>query len=31
MSRTKYGVEDRDIQRQLENDKVFTLLDILIF
>ena len=31
MSRTKYRVADKEIQRQLENDKVFTLLDILIF
>ena len=31
MSRTKYRVADKDFQRQIENDKVLTLLDILIF
>ena len=31
MSRTNYRVADKDLQRQIGNDKVFTLLDILIF
>ena len=31
MIRAKYRVADKDFQRQIENDKVFTLLDILVF
>ena len=31
MTRTKYRVADKDFQREIENDKVSTLLDILIF